>query len=86
MVSHLQEPVLFDPAISFSNREADIAMTALFGGFQNSFYDAYNEEFPLQPGWKTRLDVWNLYPLLIHVNLFGTSYIRSLKEILDRFT
>ena len=85
MINHLREPVLFDPAIAYSNREVDIAMTTLFGGFQRPFYDAYNEAFPLQKGWETRLGLWNLYPLLIHVNLFGISYVSQVREILNRF-
>lgn len=86
IVDQSQQPVLFDPAISFSNRETDIAMTTLFGGFSSSFYDAYHEVFPLQGGWQQRLDLWNLYPLLIHVNLFGQSYVRQVNHTLNKFS
>lgn len=86
LIDHRQQPILIDPALSFSNREFDIAMTTLFGGFSPSFYDAYNEAFPLQNGWKQRLDLWNLYPLLIHVNLFGQSYLTQVKHILNKFS
>ena len=86
LVNSAEKPVLIDPAISYSNRECDIAMTTLFGGFQQLFYDAYNEVFPLQQGWKQRLDLWNLYPLLVHVNLFGTSYLGGIRRTLAEFT
>jgi fructosamine-3-kinase len=85
MISNLQEPVLIDPAIAYANREVDLAMTTLFGGFQGAFYDAYHEVFPLQEGWKDRVDVWNLYPLLVHLNLFGRSYLGQVKAILNWF-
>ena len=56
----------------------DIAMTKLFSGFNNKFYDAYSESFPLNDGWQERIDICNLYPLLVHVNLFGGSYYSQL--------
>jgi fructosamine-3-kinase len=63
----------------------DIAMTKLFGGFSGLFYDAYNEYFPLESGWEERLDICNLYPLMVHVNLFGQGYISSVRRIVDKF-
>jgi fructosamine-3-kinase len=63
----------------------DLAMTKLFGGFDDSFYRAYNEHFPLENGWKERTDLCNLYPLMVHVNLFGGSYVREVEMILKRF-
>ena len=77
--------VLFDPAIYFGNREMDIAMTKLFGGFDNRFYHSYNEIFALKKGWKERIDICNLYPLLVHINLFGGSYYSQLMHIVKRF-
>jgi protein-ribulosamine 3-kinase len=68
------KPYLIDPAVSYGHREFDIAMTTLFGGFSNEFYVSYNEAHPLAAGWQQRLDLWNLYPLLVHVNLFGGGY------------
>ena len=62
--------ILFDPAVYFGNREMDIAMTKLFSRFNNKIYDAYSESFPLNDGWQERIDICNLYPLLVHVNLF----------------
>jgi fructosamine-3-kinase len=80
-----QMPYLIDPAVSYSNREFDIAMTTLFGGFDPVFYDAYNYGFPLQKGWRQRLKLWNLYPLLLHVNLFGGSYVAAVRQSLTAF-
>lgn len=79
------EPCLIDPAVYYGHREADIAMSKLFGGFDAEFYSAYNDAFPLAPGWKDRVDVFNLYPLLVHVNLFGGGYVRQVEEIVRRF-
>ncbi|QEC80028.1 fructosamine kinase family protein [Mucilaginibacter ginsenosidivorax] len=75
-----EKPYLIDPAVSFSNREFDIAMTTLFGGFDRQFYEAYNHNFPLQEGWQQRIKLWNLYPLLLHVNLFGGGYIKLVRD------
>lgn len=74
------KPYLIDPAVSFSNREFDIAMTTLFGGFDRRFYEAYNHHFPLQKGWQQRIKLWSLYPLLLHVNLFGGGYINQVRD------
>ena len=79
------QPVLIDPAIYFGFREMDIAMSKLFGGFNNRFYSSYNEHLPLSDGWEDRLDLCNLYPLLVHVNLFGGSYYNQVKRVLSRF-
>lgn len=78
-------PVLIDPAVTFGNREADIAMTTLFGGFSRKFYDSYNSCYPLQRGWEERMDLWNLYPLLIHLNLFGSSYLQPVKGVAEKY-
>ena len=76
---------LIDPAIYYGNREMDIAMSKLFGGFHASFYEAYNESFPLLSGWRDRIDLCNLYPLLVHVNLFGGSYYDQVLSIVNRY-
>jgi protein-ribulosamine 3-kinase len=76
---------LIDPAVYFGHRESDIAMTELFGGFSSDFYEAYDRAFPLVKGWEKRLDVLNLYPLLIHVNLFGGGYLGQVRKIVERF-
>jgi len=79
------EPCLIDPAVYYGNREADLAMTKLFGGFSGDFYAAYQETFPLSPGHEQRVDLYNLYPLMVHVNLFGGSYVHSVESILSVF-
>ena len=78
-------PMLIDPAIYYGNREMDIAMSKLFGGFNSDFYFAYNESRPLENGWEERIQICNLYPLLIHVNLFGGAYINQVKNILSYY-
>lgn len=77
-----QKPVLIDPAVYYGHREMDIAMTHLFGGFNKLFYDAYQEFFPLETGWESRIEVCNLYPLLVHVNLFGEAYANRLRSVM----
>lgn len=79
------DPVIFDPAVYYGHREMDIAMSKLFGGFESEFYDAYNEVFPLESHWEQRIQICNLYPLLVHVNLFVGSYIQSIKNIVNRY-
>lgn len=76
---------IFDPAVYNGHREMDIAMSKLFGGFTPEFYNAYNEEWPLEAGWQQRADLANLYPLLVHVNLFGGGYLAQVRAILQRF-
>ncbi len=78
------EPVIFDPAVYFGDREADIAMTRLFGGFGPEFYAAYNEVWPLDPGFEYRCDLYNLYHVLNHLNLFGESYLDQAMGIIDK--
>ncbi|MCI5055460.1 MAG: fructosamine kinase family protein [Flavobacteriales bacterium] len=76
---------IFDPACHYGLREADIAMSLLFGGFDRSFYDAYNQVYPLEKGWQNRMDLLNLYPLLVHLILFGRSYYGQISQILNKF-
>lgn len=78
-------PVLIDPAVSFGHREMDIAMTRLFGGFDAAFYEAYHNAYPLQKGFDSRIDIYQLYYLLVHVNLFGGGYVNSVRKTLSRF-
>lgn len=80
-----EQAVLIDPAVSYSHREMDIAMTHLFGGFDASFYTAYESAYPLVPDFQERLPLYQLYYLLAHVNLFGGSYMQSVRRILERF-
>ena len=76
-------PVIFDPAVYYGDREADLAMTELFGGFPNTFYDAYNAEYPLEGGYSVRKHLYNLYHLLNHLNLFGAGYRRQVEATLS---
>jgi fructosamine-3-kinase len=69
------EPVVFDPAVYYGDRESDIAMTRLFGGFDDTFYEAYEEAWPLARGSEQRIALYQLYHLLNHLNLFGAAYL-----------
>ena len=80
------QPVIFDPASYYGNRETDIAMTELFGGFSREFYDVYNEIYPLEKGYRERKDLYNLYHMLNHLNLFGSSYSGSVKSIISTYS
>jgi len=77
--------LLIDPAVSFSHREVDLAMTQLFGSQDANFYEAYKESYPLESGLKERVPLFNMYPLLIHLNLFGNSYLIEIDAILRRY-
>ena len=78
------EPVLFDPAVYYGDRETDLAMTNLFGGFGAAFYRAYETAAPLPPGAAPRAELYNLYHVLNHANLFGVGYARQARSIMDR--
>jgi protein-ribulosamine 3-kinase len=77
-------PVVFDPAVYFGDREADIAMTRLFGGFGPAFYAAYQSTWPLDPGAETRSTLYNLYHVLNHFNLFGGAYRSQAQDMIER--
>lgn len=76
---------IYDPAVYYGHREIELAFTHLFGGFSNAFYASYEETYPLEPGFPGRKDIYNLYPLLVHTNLFGGSYARRVEAIVNRF-
>ncbi len=76
---------LIDPAVYYGHREADIAMTELFGGFPESFYRGYEEVIPADEGYRGRRDIYNLYHLLNHLNIFGSGYLGSVKAVIDRY-
>lgn len=80
------QPRIIDPAVHYGHREAELAFTTLFGGFDPVFYEAYHEAFPLQKGWQERAPLFNLYPLLVHLNLFGRSYLAGIRRSLDLFS
>ena len=79
-------PALIDPAVYYGLREAELAFTQLFGGFDDAFYQSYQEAFPLEPGFADRRDLYNLYPLLVHLNLFGSGYLSGIERTLARYS
>ncbi len=81
-----QNPVLVDPAVFYGNREQEIAFTMLFGGFDEAFYESYQAALPLQKNFSERKDIYNLYPLLVHLNLFGASYLPEISAILKQYS
>jgi protein-ribulosamine 3-kinase len=78
------EPVIFDPAVYYGDREADVAMTELFGGFSSDFYRAYAAAWTLDPGYRDRRDLYNLYHVLNHLNLFGGGYLRQALSLIEK--
>ena len=78
------EPVIFDPACYYGDRETDIAMAELFGGFPTSFHVAYRAAWPLDPGYETRKPLYNLYHILNHFNLFGNAYLGQAQRMIER--
>lgn len=78
------QPVIFDPASYYGDREADLAMTELFGGFGRDFYAAYREALPLDDGYPTRKTLYNLYHILNHLNLFGGGYLAEAQGMIER--
>ena len=79
------ETVIIDPAVYFGHRYMDLGMSKLFGGFSEAFYRFYHDEFPLEGNWHQGVEVANLYPLMVHVNLFGSGYLSSVNQTLKRF-
>ena len=77
-------PVIFDPAVYYGDRETDIAMTELFGGFTKRFYHAYQAAYPLDAGYKVRRTLYNLYHILNHLNIFGESYLHQAETMIQQ--
>lgn len=77
------DPVIFDPAVYYGDRETDMAMTELFGGFSTAFYHAYNDAYPLDSGYPIRKTLYNLYHILNHLNLFGGGYLPQAERMMD---
>jgi len=86
LVDENSNPCLIDPAVCYASREMDLAMMQLFGGFPESIFDVYNENYPLTPNWKNRLDLWQLYYLLAHLNLFGVGYYNQVNSIFKKYS
>lgn len=78
-------PAIIDPAAHYGWAEAELGMTTLFGSFPAVFYEAYQEVHPLEPGWRERLPLYNLYHLLNHLNLFGAGYLGQVLAVLRRY-
>ncbi len=83
MCNEMGSAVFIDPAVYFGHREMDLAFAQLFGGFDDRFYRAYQEVFPLEPGFDLRVPVYNLYPLLVHLLLFGKSYLSGIRKTVN---
>jgi protein-ribulosamine 3-kinase len=83
-VDSAQQPVIYDPAVYYADREVDLAMTRLFGGFGADFYAAYEATWPLDPGAARRVDLYNAYHVLNHYNLFGAGYLEQALTLLNR--
>jgi hypothetical protein len=86
LVSEKGDPVLIDPAVAFASREIDLAMMQLFGGFPSEVFSTYNEIFPCMENWKDRISLWQLYYLLVHLNLFGAGYFSQVRNILKKYS
>jgi len=80
-----REPVLIDPAVYYGHREADLAMTKVFGGFSPLFYTAYRQEYPLPEGWERREGIYKLYHILNHLNIFGRNYLAEAEFIISGY-
>ncbi len=85
MVSREGGPVILDPAVYYGHRYMDLGMTRLFGGFAPAFYHSYVATYPLEKNWQQGIEIANLYPLLVHLNLFGGGYMSSIQSILKQF-
>ena len=86
IISEKGIPVLIDPAVSFAPREMDLAMMQLFGGFPEKVFSVYHEIFPLKNNWEERVSIWQLYYLLVHLNLFGSSYLPQVNYIMNKYS
>jgi len=85
MVGNDGKACLIDPAVYYGHREIELAFTQMFGGFAHEFYNAYNSSYPLEPGFDERVEIYNIYPHMVHVNLFGTSYLNGVESVLRRY-
>ena len=80
------DPCLIDPATAFAPREMDLSMMQLFGGFDKELFNSYKKEFPLESGFEERIPLWQLYYLLVHLNLFGAGYKAQVTSIIKQFS
>jgi protein-ribulosamine 3-kinase len=84
MINKRGEAAIIDPAVYYGHRLMDLGMSKLFGGFAPEFYSCYHDEYPLEKNWPSAIELANLYPLMVHVNLFGGGYLSSVKAILKK--
>lgn len=85
MVGNDGEVCLIDPAVYYGHREIELAFTQMFGGLGDEFYSAYRATFPLEPGFEERVEIYNIYPHMVHANLFGASYLNGVESVLRRY-
>jgi len=86
LVNSKGKPCLIDPAVAYAPREMDLGMMKLFGGFDETLFHTYNEVFPLQDNWQERIPLWQLYYLLVHLNIFGAGYKNQVTSIIQKFS
>ncbi|MUP44412.1 fructosamine kinase [Gramella sp. BOM4] len=86
LVNSEGKPCLIDPAVAFAPREMDLGMMKLFGGFSQKLFEVYEEHFPLEAGWRGRIPLWQLYYLLVHLNIFGAGYRSQVTSIIRQFS
>lgn len=86
LVNDAGQPCLIDPAVSYGPREMDLSMMKLFGGFGSEVFDHYQNHFALQPGFEKRVPLWQLYYLLVHLNIFGSSYLSQVQNIFRKYS
>ena len=77
--------LLIDPAVYYGHREAELSFTKMFGGFEEEFYSSYEEVWPLEKGFQSRVDIYNLYPTMVHLNLFGPMYLGGVTRVIERY-
>ena len=85
MIDENGDVCLIDPAVYYGHREIELAFTRMFGGFDRKFYSSYQANYPLEPGFDERVGIYNIYPHMVHVNLFGTSYLGGVESVLRRY-
>lgn len=85
MTGEQGQAVIIDPAVYYGNREIELSFTRMFGGFDPQFYKAYQEIFPVEPGFEDRIGIYNIYPHLVHVNMFGASYLSGVTGVVRRY-
>ena len=85
MVDEKGQACIIDPAVYYGHREADLAMTMVFGGFDSRFYSSYLEEYPLPDGWEHRSDIYKLYHIMNHLNIFGTGYYSQAIRLMNSY-